>query len=251
MIPKFRIVLGTGRCGTWSFYRILQSQGNHVHVRHEGYPLPWDPPGDACAWYYWVLRHLCDEWSGQEYFAISSYSWCCYIALAFRMLKDVKFVALRRPREEVIASFLKHWPTENYWTREDSVHWDDQWPTFNSTNSSPIQFRDSFPQFDLPKAEAIGAYWDEYYERCEYWRKRAPDNVMVIDWRDALNTLEGQSKVLSFFGFEQDLQTLRVNCQLNTADNPRGYMYREIGGTPDVPCRQIIHEIPEVFRSET
>lgn len=248
MIPKFRIILGTGRCGTWTMYRVMQSQGKMVHARHEGYPLPWDP-GDACAWYYWTLKHLSDEWAGQPYFAISSYAWVCYIHLAMKMLRDVRFVALKRPREEVIASFMKHWPTENYWTREDSIHWNDQWPCLNSTNSSPEQFRASFPQYDLPKEEAIGAYWDEYYERCEFWRQKLPDNVMVIDWRDALNTVEGQRKVLDFFGLPEHHQTIRVRCKLNSAENARGYIYREIGGTKDVPCRQIIYEEPEVLGS--
>lgn len=247
MIPKFRIVLGTGRCGTWSFYRILQAQGSNVYSRHEGYPLPWDPPGDPCSFYYHLLKHLTEEWANQEYFCISSYSWVCYINLAIKMLKDVKFVALKRPRQEVIESFLKHWPNENYWTREDSVHWDDQWPVLNSTNPFPEQFRRTFPEYDLPKAEAIGAYWDEYYQRCETWRHKLPNNMMIIDWEDALNTIEGQRSIFNFFGFPEHKQTIRVKCRLNAADNPRGYLYREIGGTPDVPCRSIIYEEPQIF----
>jgi len=228
MYPKLRIICGTGRCGTFSMYRIFQQQPN-VFARHEGLPFPWEfAPAPL---YYFTQRILINEWSGQRFWVSSSYSWVKYLGLAFKHFRDIKAVALKRPRAELIESFMKHWPEENYWTSEESVHFDDQYPEFNASGPDPAALAETFPKYDLPKEEAIGAYWDEYYQMCEFWQRRLPANMLVISMHDALNTIEGQKRIFDFFGIPEIDQHLRVNVKTNAHDNPYGYLYKEIKGS--------------------
>lgn len=227
MYPKLRIICGTGRCGTFSMYRIFQAQPN-VFARHEGLPFPWE--FEPAPLYYYTQRILINEWSGQRFWVSSSYSWVKYLGLAFKHFKDVKAVCLVRPRAEIIASFLKRWPDENYWTSEESSHFDGQYPEFNATGPNPAGLAETWPKYDLPKEQAIGAYWDEYYQTCKMWQRKLPDAMMVISMHDALNTACGQKRIFDFFGLPESDQLLRINVRTNAHDNPYGYLYREIKG---------------------
>lgn len=238
MYPKLRIICGTGRCGTFSMYRILQAQ-KHVFATHESLPFPWD--FDPAYLYYWTQKVLISSWNKQPIWAASSYSWVKYLGLAFRHFKDVKAVALKRPRADLVESFMRHWPEENYWSSEESEHFGDQYPELNATGPDPAWLATTFPKYDLPKEEAIGAYWDEYYDICKIWAHRLPDSMIIMPMHDALNTAGGQKRILDFFDIPEHDQELYVGVRNNAAGNPQGYLYRHIGGE-DVHSSEIIFE---------
>lgn len=58
-----------------------------------------------------------------------------------------------------------------------------------------------FPKFDAKDLrEALGLYWDYYYEKANYFERKYPDKVRIFDIED-LNNLAGKNSILSFCGY--------------------------------------------------
>lgn len=209
--------MGSGRCGTWTIYRILEAQKGVV-CTHEGFFLPWEI--DLIKFYEGILRMLVN-WEG-DILANSSFVWINYVGRIMSMFKDPRCVCLKRDRAEVVESFQAYMPLMNHWTDPSSKHWDpNKWDIRNDTIM--------WPKFDAPKAEAIGLYWDQYYAAANYWASRHPDNFLILDMNDALNTDTGQRKLLSFIGISQENQRIFLNNKLNRRDKPKGALYAQSG----------------------
>jgi len=118
---------------------------------------------------------------------------------------EVRIVGLKRPREEVVASFSRFldeynlFPT-NHWAEEPAVGWFHE-PLWTL----------SFPQYPIAdRAAGIQRYWDEYYRQLGGLARRYPRNVRVFDMQEVLNTEAGQRDVLAFAGYPAEQQVLAV-----------------------------------------
>jgi len=241
-LPKIRIVCGTGRSGSWAWYRILQAQEG-VEASHEGIPLPWEV--DPCTYYYLMMRAMI-AWQGRPIWVNSSFVWINYTGLLMKNFDDPRMVCIQRPKEQMVASFLKHWPEENFWTDPESPSWDGQFPKVGWSNPNPDELSLLWPKYDLPKREAIAAYYDDYCDKADFWRRRLPNNFMVIGLDEAMNTRGGQQRIFEFLGIEDP--NYFVGVKLNQEGAHHGILYRE---GDDVLGTGRIYESPEIFGPET
>lgn len=205
------IGFGTGRCGTSSFARFLDKQSG-INAAHEFVYLPWDV---NIRQFHHNLLHLLMEKGGisareivrhigfgtaisepNTIVADIAWYWLNYIDFLHEFFPDFKAICLKRNRAETVESWMyKSTPISNYWTREDSQHWDNRWLFRGS-----MEF---FPQYDLPKEEAIGRYWDDYYSKSKKLSVKYPENIIFSEFPQFLNDETEQKRILSFIGLPE------------------------------------------------
>lgn len=210
-LPSLIIGLGTGRCGTVSLATLLDAQPN-VSVTHESTPLlPWTIS----------LRDLDDKLESLMHRNVRmagdiAYYYLPYVEHIILRSPDVKFVCLRRAKEEVVRSYMVKTEGRNHWMVHDGndwtldPKWDPTYPKFNATN----------------KESAVSAYWDTYYEEVERLVKSHPTSVQIFDIEKSLNTAEGVNELLEFVGIPQSDRVLHVghrgNALLTNPNDPNG-----------------------------
>lgn len=215
-LPKLIFGMGSGRCGTWTLHRILAEQKDTAGW-HEGYSCPWDP--DYVIFYEAILNML-TRLSAPTIFNVGWY-WINYTGRIMNTFSDPKVICLKRDRDEVVESFKNYLPDINKWTAPWSQHW------------SPIKYhitpdRAQWPEIDAPRTRALGKYWEMYYAAAEYWQNRLPNNFLTIDMHEALNTEEGQRRMLSFLGYAEEDQRIFLNQKMNTPDQPKGRIIEDV-----------------------
>lgn len=202
--------MGTGRCGTWTLHRILQNQPDTV-VTHEGFANPWEP--DYCIFYEAILNMLVNYRA--PIIGNIGWYWINYVGRILNSFDDPKCVCLKRPMDQVVTSFMNYLPGVNKWTDPLSVYWK---PTVYSITPD----RDQWPRYDAPRKRALERYWKDYYATAEFWQNRLPNNFLLIDMHEALNTEDGQHRMLSFLGYPEKDHMLFLNQKLNTPKDPKG-----------------------------
>ncbi len=165
------LAIGAGRCGLASLARVLNQQPDAQCSYDEPPLLPWSldeefatecPPGVDDNGQRGPGRII------QQRFARfrrhgkaprlgdAASFYLPYLEEAIAAEPDIRIVCLKRPREEVVASFSR-WldrstplPT-NHWAREPADGW----------HHDPLRSR-NFPKYDtVDREEGIGRYWDE------------------------------------------------------------------------------------------
>lgn len=195
-MSKLVIGLGTGRSGTWSLTKLLQVQKNAA-CTHEGYFMRWRPDHLAC------FRAIAQMMRcGAKYVCDVGFYWINYIDDVLDAIPDARFICMERNRELVINSFDSRTPFNNYWTDTSSKHW--SWEKYEFAYLNP-----AFPSFDLPKREAIGAYWDLYRRKVLSWSKLYPKQFHILDI-EMLNDESGQELILDLAGIDKDDQVIQV-----------------------------------------
>lgn len=205
-----RIVLGlgSGRCGTLTLARLLDAQPG-FSVTHECIPAPWEFSEAS-------YRKLCEELASRPAPVVgdvASYH-LPYVPRFFADFDDVRCVCLRRERAEVVDSFLRITPDRNHWTDPASAFWSDRW------RPDPA-WDPCFPKYPLDKAEAIAAYWEEYYAAAADLARRFPGRFLVADMRDALNNRETQMRILDFVGAPSQGRVVAVGRITNISRRAR------------------------------
>lgn len=129
----------------------------------------------------------------------------------------VRFICLKRDRAATIKSWLKKsrinrwrskwlgdrfsaaiqripfYESKNFWMEHDASYW----------KPDPVWDK-CFPKFDASsKQEAIGKYYDFYYEESEKLAAKYP-NLFRIFSLEELNTEEGKTAILDFCGIQQE-----------------------------------------------
>jgi hypothetical protein len=159
-----------------------------------------------------------------------------YLEDAIDLEPDIRIVCLRRPREDVVASFCE-WldqtmplPT-NHWARKPAPGW----------HHDPNRTR-TFPQYDTQnREEGIRRYWDEYYRKVDELIGRYPEHIRLMDTYESLNTENGQREMLSFLGIAPDRQNLMVGTNVNRMPKrPERPRARRSSGNPMDPRRCVI-----------
>jgi hypothetical protein len=210
MANRLLLILGTGRCGLASQVYLLNRQ-LHTKATLEELPLlPWcsPEPGRLIRERLARLRRS----RGEGVLADAASFYLPYVEEAIAAEPDVRIIGLRRPLEEVMASFgrfLDEWnvhPT-NHWANEPAPGW------FHD----PLWTR-CFPHYNLVRREeGLRRYCDDYQRQLDELAKRYPQNVRVFDMAAALNTEQGQRSLLDFAGFPVGEQVLAVGVRASRA----------------------------------
>ena len=134
--------LGTGRCGTKSLTELLRRNG--FDAEHERRPvLAWEDEPDP--FQHFRRRH-------SAWFADVGFYYLPHVRRLMEQFGEMRFVCLRRDRDETIRSFCRVRPNGSHWFSwdGDSTVWDR-----------------SFPKYSGEFAESVGWYWDDYYREAE------------------------------------------------------------------------------------
>jgi len=180
--------------------------------------MAWDPPDLLCLWHtiYRLINIELPREIEKNLKVVSNvgWYWINYVSEMMSQILNPKFICMTRPRQEVIDSFLAYMPEINHFTAADSKHWDDK---KDRKGDAPW----CWPAYDLPKAEAIGAYWDEYHKKAEFWAWKFPQNFRIFPV-ETLNSEKGVRDLLKFAGFPARGQVRGVGIKLNTRERPKG-----------------------------
>ncbi len=138
-----------------------------------------------------------------------------YVEMILERAPGAVFPCLRRDRQETVDSFVKKVTVgpapvkpkgltlgkrqaapplrqRNHWVDHNGRQW-----------VAAPRYDNCFPHYEpgLSLAEAIGRYYDEYYQTAEALAARHPASVRIFDVT-ALNSEAGQAAILAFCGLE-------------------------------------------------
>jgi len=179
---------GTGRCGTVSLSRLVNS-GEGAVCTHERRPLlPWVLDEDLL-----LERIRYFEGSDSTLVGDVAYFHLPYLERLLEALPEARVICLERDRKEVIESFLWWTNWQNRWQDHDGIEWVKN-PVWDLT----------YPKFDmaLSKSEAIGEYWDHYHAQIRALAEGHPGRVRIFEI-EALNSREGQDRIFDFLGVQE------------------------------------------------
>jgi hypothetical protein len=191
------IGLGTGRSGTVSLARFLDRQPGAFFSHEGGYDrprllrhtfghiLPWEPSQTAfAAW----LAGLERAAAGASVYGDVAPYLLPYVERIQAARPGARFLCVRRAREEVVRSFLRHTAGTNPWQEHDGRRylrrsWDAAFPKLTAAS----------------KAEAIARYWERYDAQAREYAARYPETFRIVEFA-ALNERATQAALLDFAG---------------------------------------------------
>lgn len=187
--------LGTGRSGSTSLTFLFKAQPGTA-FSHEHPPLlPWSGGAAEYDFHLTRMRLLSRLY---DHVVDVSHWWLPRVEDIIARNARARFVVIRRDRDETVQSFLSikgegRPGSFNHWMRHDGSHyrrsgWDACYP--------------KYPAQDL--REALGLYWDDYYDRAARLADKYPEHVRVFPIA-ALQKPLGQAEILSFCGYEQPI----------------------------------------------
>jgi hypothetical protein len=176
--------LGTGRCGTMSLATLLNDQQGCM-ISHElgGGPwLAWEPSIDDLDTFMDRIMNRTAPIVGD----VSFYS-LPYANILMDRYDDVRFVILKRDKEETIESYMRKTVGRNHFTSHNGSGWRlDIWDR-------------CYPKFNVEtKEEALSRYYDHYYELCQ----QLPQDKCFWMQLPQLNDVGKCLEMLEFCGIE-------------------------------------------------
>lgn len=191
--------MGSGRCGTTSLYRLLNFQKNSK-ITHESKPLlTWKFNKNKIDNKLGKILNQKKRYVGD----VASY-YLPYIEYIIKKYPSSKFIILKRPKKEVVESFLKKTKKRkwNHWTKKEIKKKHNRWDQI-------------FPKCNLKsKKEAIGKYWEDYYFLSKKLIKKYPKNVKGF-LTDDLNSKEGVKNIINFCEIDKKNQILKTDIKIN------------------------------------
>lgn len=186
-MKRLVIGLGSGRSGTVSLSRLLDSQ-HGASVSHELRPLlPWsDRHSDLLKA---KLRTLLER--DEELVGDIAYYYLPYVERLSDMHPNVRFICLRRDYEQTVRSMMVKTEGRNHWVDHDGTEWklDETWDA-------------TMPSYaPMPKEHAVRRYITEYYELAGHYEQADPERFRVFDL-DVLNDRKRARDLLAFAGVE-------------------------------------------------
>lgn len=179
---KIIIGVGTGRCGTTTFARLIGEQADAT-ATHEKWRMPWRFNRKAIDKNLKML-HAYPTWIVSD----AGFYYLPYTQYILESRPSAKFVCLKRDREDTVRSYLRK--------TEGRDHW--RWPLLRKGGRDKRWDR-CYPKFlARTKEEALGCYWDLYYGRSEELQERFPGSFRVFSMEPALNSEEEQRRLFEF-----------------------------------------------------
>jgi len=204
---KLMIGLGTGRSGTHSLAALIELQPGAIatHERH-GAAVAWSG-GEAEVDR--VLDELAAELArGATLVGEIGLYYLPYVARIRARFPTARFVVLQRDRARTVESFMEktadksnHWAPTPAFARH--ARWDHCFPTYEAT---------------LPKREAIGRYWDEYYATTAALERAEPQAFLTVRTEE-LGLVATQRRILGFLGVPVELQVVSEGLATNRAED--------------------------------
>lgn len=198
-MKKLIIGLGTGRCGTHSLNKLLDSQKGVISL-HE--PLKHLPTWEFSIEIYNLIKKEIDILF-KKYSTVSIVAFN-YLPYVTRLMQDysTSVVILKRERRDTVESYFK-WAgkgNRNFWQNHDSIKW------------NPCVWDRCYPNYDnMTMKEAIGQYWDDYYYICDLITKEN-ENANIFPTK-FLNTAKGVNKILDACGITN--KNIKTGIQLS------------------------------------
>jgi len=213
------IGLGTGRSGTTSLTKLLDAQPSSFFVHEGGFKvetggnskkilhlLPWNKDLKLMHRLFEILEN---ESEGYDFYGCVALYFLPYVSDIVKKYPHVKFICLVRSRAEVIKSFSIHAGDFNWWMNHDGSQF----------RKDPI-WDPSFPKLNAhTREEAIGKYWDDYFEATLELESAYPNNFKAFDL-EILNTPEGINKLLDFAGYPNQGRVLET-MSYNSVNDPK------------------------------
>lgn len=186
--------ISTGRSGTGTLAQLLNKQKG-MCCTHEKQFCPWDK--DLVAFYQSILM-LINEATEPKIATVAFY-WRNYLSEIFRDFIDPKVIVLRRDKEKVVESFASLYRDKNHWSDPRGKKFDGRLPL-----GAPLAAM--FPKYDLSKKDAIGRYWEDYYNDglLAYWMNKFPDSMMLLESEELWKGEDAQKKIFDFLEIENE-----------------------------------------------
>lgn len=190
--------MGAGQCGLNLLSEILQKQPD-CKMTYEQWPvLPWkrrsNLPGIRERIARW--QETCTESIVGDVAAF----YLPYVEEAIEYDSTIRMICLKRPRSEMVAALARFVDTT---CKVPTNHWSEIPP--KGWYHDPL-WTQTFPQYATSdRDEAIGLYWDEYYQRANNLAERYPSHFLLMD-TDELTEMAGVRKLLEFVGIPRDVQ---------------------------------------------
>lgn len=151
-----------------------------------------------------------------------AYYYLNYVDDILAVNRNVRFVCIKRDRQETIESWLvkaaiQRWPSlwladvlKSLITRTPFYRTRNFWQQHDGSRYAPDPVWDStFPKFEAASMpEAIGRYWDSYYRQAAETEQRHPDHFRIFPI-ETMSSPGGQREILSFIGVPDDRMVVR------------------------------------------
>ena len=197
------IGLGTGRCGTTSLATLLNAQMN-VFVTHEK---------DECRLKWAGANCVIDKTIAQFQQAQNShpgkiigdvhFAYLPYVAQLAAKLPNAIFLCLKRNRKATVESWLRKIGRRNPWLEHAG------------TLGAHSPWDDCFPKLGIPNPKiAANLYWEIYERVTNELQTTFPRQFHLIK-TDALNSREGQNRILDLIFLETEDRILIPGICLN------------------------------------
>ncbi|MDX1641754.1 MAG: sulfotransferase [Balneolaceae bacterium] len=182
-MKKIVFGIGTGRCGTVSLCKLLNTQKNANITHEDKEELPWEFSKE-------IIDRKLNNIRGRngKYVGDIAFYYLPYVEYIIEKIPSVKFICLERKKEEVVKSYMKKTWGRNHWVNHKGIRWrkDPKWDK-------------CYPKYDvLFKKSALRKYWDDYHQKSLQLEQLYPKNFKLMNMRFALNTREGVLELLKF-----------------------------------------------------
>jgi hypothetical protein len=185
MQKQLIIGCGTGRCGTKSLSRFLNSQKTALCSHELEFLSPrflpiWDQNEKE------ILHHLEDLISqtnekSLKYIGDVAMFYLPYVDAILEKWPNTIFICLQREKSKTVQSFMKKTVGGDFW--RSSLDYQNTWS-------------DVFPKFKASsKKESVEMYWDFYYEEAYRLSLKFPQSFYVVPTEE-LNTEKGMRNIL-------------------------------------------------------
>jgi len=187
------IGMGTGRCGTVSLSKLLNSLPNS-NVTHEKRPLlTWNFNRE-------LLKTRIEDFDKREGQLIGdvAHPYINYVEALIRYYKNIKFIVLKRDKEQTIQSFIRKTsprglPPKAHFKRDNFYVFDKCFPLWPH----------------LETEEAYRKYWDVYYKQIEDLESIYPDKIKTFN-TDVLNKREGLNQIYDFLEIPKQNRVYKI-----------------------------------------
>ena len=159
-MSRIVLIVGTGRCGLVSLVSVFSRQHGTKATLEDMPLLPWKrAEGDR------VIRERFARFRRQRDASVivdAASFYLPYLEDVIQVEPECRIVALRRPKEEVVASFGRFldeynaFPT-NHWAEEPAVGW-----------SHDVIWTRTFPQYAIPERIKGIRRWDPLESTCRH-----------------------------------------------------------------------------------
>jgi hypothetical protein len=186
--------LGSGRCGTNSLAKLLNNQPQ-TQVGNETIISEYYPPNkNKLLKLFKIMKGYKKEFVGEV-----AHWYLNYVPMILDINTNTKFICLKRNKLDTVNSYVRKVTNingvANHWTIRSSKHWQLDY----YKNSYSI----GHPEYDLPMIEALNKYWDEYYEKADYYENCYRDNFRIVIMEHIFSNKDTQTDILKFLGYKK------------------------------------------------